>query len=155
MAVGDLEVDIRERNETHVSKEAIGHMAQGYGGVLHLQLIRTGKGAGESSVMEVELLGVVCDGFGLYLRAIDLEEDVKGVDVREEVVDSARTVYVVQSSDDYFVHLEGMATADKSYLSVSRGDTIVIPLQGLVSTDAPRVLGKVSTRNKEQGTNGY
>ena len=90
--------------------------------------------------MEVELLGVVCDGFGLYLRAIDLEEDVKGVDVREEVVDSTRTVYVVQSSDDYFVHLEGMATADKSYLSIGRGDTIVIPLQGLVCTDAPWVL---------------
>ena len=90
--------------------------------------------------MEVELLGVVCDGFGLYLRAIDLEEYVKRVDVREEVIDSTRTVYVVQSSDYYFVHLQEMAATDKSYLSVGRGDAIVIPLQGLVSTDSPRVL---------------
>ena len=36
MAVGDREVYVREGDETHVGEEAIGHMAQGNGGVLHL-----------------------------------------------------------------------------------------------------------------------
>ena len=92
--------------------------------------------------MEVELLGVVCDRFGLYIHSVYLEEDIQRIDIGKEVVDSARTVYVVQSSDDYFVHLDRHTAADEPYLPVGRRNAVIVALQGQLSSDHPRILGK-------------